>query len=170
MTPTEQARESDALLSCPFCGATPELREWDWPYERHQVRCKKCGTTAGGRKALKADAIAAWNTRAALSGASEVVESEGWQPVETAPETKGKYLFCDLAFGPADDQTTANGFRWNGRWFAAGIFYKGGPNTGCQHEFRQIEISPTHWKPSPSVPALSIPPRLDGEREEGEGK
>jgi hypothetical protein len=52
---------TDELKPCPFCGGAAELRSWDWPYVRYQVRCsKKCN---GGRKAVEADAIAAWNTR-----------------------------------------------------------------------------------------------------------
>ncbi len=49
------------IAPCPHCGAAAELREWEWPYVRFQVRCSaKC---TGGRKADKADAIAVWNAR-----------------------------------------------------------------------------------------------------------
>jgi hypothetical protein len=52
---------TDELKPCPHCGAAAELRSWDWPYDRYQVRCsKRCN---GGRKAVEAEAIAAWNTR-----------------------------------------------------------------------------------------------------------
>lgn len=76
-----------------------------------------------------------------------------WQPIETAPEVKGKYFFCRLAYGPDGDQSTSDGFRWNGRWFAAPVFYKSAPHDECQSEFRQIEVLPTHWMPTPAPPA-----------------
>lgn len=72
-----------------------------------------------------------------------------WQPIETAPAVKGKYFFCMLAWGPDDDKTTACGFRWNGRWFAAPHFYNNAPFGECQNEMRQIEVEPTHWLPTP---------------------
>lgn len=52
------------LKPCPFCGGKAELRSWDWPYERHQVRCSVCKAHARSRMALASEAIAAWNTRA----------------------------------------------------------------------------------------------------------
>jgi len=52
------------LLSCPFCGGSAEMRSWDWPYERWQVRCSVCKAHARARMAKEAEAGAAWNTRA----------------------------------------------------------------------------------------------------------
>lgn len=52
------------LEPCPFCLGEAELREWDWPYVRYQVRCSKCKSHARARMAIKAEAITAWNTRA----------------------------------------------------------------------------------------------------------
>jgi Lar family restriction alleviation protein len=50
---------------CPFCGGDPEIREWDWPYVRYLVRCSSCKAQAKARKALRSEAIAAWNKRTA---------------------------------------------------------------------------------------------------------
>lgn len=51
------------LMPCPFGCGLAEMREWDWPYTRFQVRCPKCKCSQGVRKADKAEAITAWNTR-----------------------------------------------------------------------------------------------------------
>lgn len=49
------------LLPCPFCGGEAEIRGDDVLF----VQCAKCGTRYGDRYyATKAEAIAAWNTRA----------------------------------------------------------------------------------------------------------
>ena len=63
-----------ALLPCPFCGGEAELREWDWPYERFQVRCSVCKTAAKTRLSTREKAIAAWNTRQLVP--REAVEAE----------------------------------------------------------------------------------------------
>lgn len=75
-----------------------------------------------------------------------------WQPIKSAPEVKGKYFFCRLVWGHPWDRCSGDGFRWNGRWFAAATFYNGARFDECQHEFQQIEVSPTHWMPHADVP------------------
>lgn len=76
-----------------------------------------------------------------------------WQPIETAPEVKGKYLFCRVAWGPEWDKCTGDAFRWNGRWFAAAVFHKPGVSFDqCQQEFRMIEVQPTHWMRNADAP------------------
>jgi len=77
---------------------------------------------------------------------------EGWQTIETAPKSDGKYFFCDLAWGPEEDKTTARGFRWNEKWFACPVFYRSASSVECQVEMRQIEVIPTHWIPLPPAP------------------
>lgn len=78
----------------------------------------------------------------------------GWQPIETAPRVKGEYFFCHLAWMQGDEFCTADGFGWNGRWFAAALFYRNAPLGECQHEMRQIEVTPTHWMQKPDAPAI----------------
>lgn len=76
-----------------------------------------------------------------------------WRDINSAPEAKGEYFFCRLAWGPERDQCTGDGFRWNGRWFVAAIFHNPGRRFDeCQQEFRQIEVQPTHWMPKPAPP------------------
>lgn len=70
---------------------------------------------------------------------------EGWKPIDTAPEIKGDYFFCDLAWGPDEDLSTGKGFRWNGRWFVAAIFYDCMARNGRQYFFREIEVTPKYW-------------------------
>lgn len=81
-------------------------------------------------------------------------EALGWQPIETAPEAKGKYFFCRLACQNGDEFSTGDGFRWDGKWFAAALFYKGGIFDERQYEYRQIQVNPAHWQPLPAPPIL----------------
>ncbi|WP_159975810.1 MULTISPECIES: hypothetical protein [unclassified Novosphingobium] len=80
-------------------------------------------------------------------------QAAGWQDIASAPEVKGKYFFCRLAWGPEWDRCTGDGFRWNGRWFVAGLFHKPGTRIDeCQNEYRQIEVVPTHFMEKPEAP------------------
>jgi hypothetical protein len=90
----------------------------------------------------------------------DVLAEREWQRIETAPEVKGKYFFCRIAWGPEWDKCTGDGFRWKGKWFVAALFHKGSARFDeCQNEFRQIEVSPTHWMPKPEVPVQQDIPR-----------
>lgn len=76
-----------------------------------------------------------------------------WMPIESAPAVKGKYFFCRLAWGPDWDKCTGDGFRWNGHWFAGGVFHLANIRFDeCQNEIRQLEVKPTHWMPLPAPP------------------
>lgn len=55
----------EKLEPCPFCGATPELRD-TLPAGILWFRCEKCDAETGGGKS-RAEAIAAWNHRASPS-------------------------------------------------------------------------------------------------------
>lgn len=89
-------------------------------------------------------------SEAALS--AQVQDMAGWQDISTAQNCVGSYLFCRLAWRNGNDICTGDGFRWNGRWFVVGTFYKGGRLDQCQYEMRQIEVQPTHWMESTSPP------------------
>jgi hypothetical protein len=78
-----------------------------------------------------------------LFGLEQSSARDGWLPIESAPEVKGKFFFCRLAWGPDGDKSTSDGFRWNGRWFAAGIFYAIGQDR--RYGLREIEVKPSHY-------------------------
>jgi len=98
-----------------------------------------------------------YTAEAILAAVREAVEAK-WQSIESVPDVPGKYFFCRLAWGPDSDKCTGDGFRWNGQWFAAALFYKGARHDECQNEMRQIEVTPTHWMPHCDFP-LPTPPR-----------
>lgn len=73
-----------------------------------------------------------------------------WEPIETAPKGKDGIAFMRLAWGPEDDVTTGDGMRIGDKFYAAGIFFCLGQNK--RFEFRELEVSPTHWMPSAGSP------------------
>lgn len=92
MTPDDIPARARSLAGCPFCQATAQVNDLEsigslsrW----HQVECTECGATGPkiegcylnyfGRDTIdiyRQDAIAAWNTRAALS--APTAGGEGW--------------------------------------------------------------------------------------------
>lgn len=55
------------LLPCPFCGGEAEIESVEWlepEVNLHSAKCKRCGAESAVRE-TKAEAIAAWNMRAA---------------------------------------------------------------------------------------------------------
>ncbi|VVE33927.1 hypothetical protein [Pandoraea commovens] len=83
-------------------------------------------------------------------------DASQWQPIETAPRGAKGVCWMLLAWGPEDDQTTGNGMRIGDRYFAAGSFFCIGGDK--PFEFREIEVSPTHWMPLPAAPAATPTP------------
>ncbi|WAI83233.1 MULTISPECIES: hypothetical protein [Achromobacter] len=73
-----------------------------------------------------------------------------WKPIASAPENEGRPLFCELCWGPEGDQSVGTGFRHNGKWYAAGLFYCLGQEK--RYELREVEVQPTHWKPQSDLP------------------
>lgn len=65
----QQSDLVERLLPCPFCGGQAELRKWDFPYERHQVRCSVCKAEGSPKKAIYGEAVDAWNTRTTTNDA-----------------------------------------------------------------------------------------------------
>ena len=90
-----QAEQQSDLLPCPFCGAVGLDFAEGSTFRWLEPSCAGCGATCGEVRvqtmgdgspdqwleAAKKDAIAEWNTRAALSHPSP----QGWQPIETCP-------------------------------------------------------------------------------------
>lgn len=100
--------------------------------------------------------LADWMEEMSSALSAQVQDVERWQDISTAPTVKGNYFFCRLAWGPENDRSTGDGFRWNGRWFAVGTFYKGDRFDECQYEMRQIEVQPTHWMKNPAAREIAI--------------
>ena len=76
-----------------------------------------------------------------------------WQPIDTAPKGAKGYCWMNLAWGSEGDQSTGIGMRWGDRFFVAATFHCLGQEK--RFEFREIEVSPTHWMPllpPPEVP------------------
>lgn len=83
----DETVERVAMLPCPFCGGEAHVV---WPLGLSNVRsaeCKSkiCSATGPWGKS-EAEAIAAWNARAAIAA------MPGWQPIETAPRDGTLFL------------------------------------------------------------------------------
>lgn len=77
-------------------------------------------------------------------------EKNEWKPIDSAPDNEGRPLFCELCWGPEGDQSVGSGFRLDGKWYAAGVFYCLGQEK--RFEIREVEVQPTHWRPRPDLP------------------
>lgn len=78
-----------------------------------------------------------------------------WNEISTAPKNDNSdYFSCIAAWGPAGDQSTGCAMRFKDRWFAAAQFYVGGRFDTRRYGFKELEIFPTHWMPSPEVPVV----------------
>lgn len=75
-----------------------------------------------------------------------------WLPIESAPKgTNGiNWMLLDLI--KEEESFTWSGMYCKGKFYAAGVFHKGGD---VPYEFRQIEVNPTHWMPTPPLPELA---------------
>lgn len=73
-----------------------------------------------------------------------------WQPIETAPKGANGYAWMFLAWGPEEDKSTGKGMWCVDRFIACATFHAMGKTPAF--EFRQIEVSPTHWMPLPEPP------------------
>ncbi len=62
-----EAKSTPELKPCPFCGGAPKLFIGAVEFTDAEVHCGNCGSVSGNYP-TKAEAIAAWNTRAALKG------------------------------------------------------------------------------------------------------
>ena len=100
-------------LPCPFGCGPAELKEWDWPYVRYQVRCPRCKCSQGVRKADKTEAIAAWNQRARPVITDAMLEKMATQFLNYMPlyEQKDRREIARLCLtaalgGPSDDSAT----------------------------------------------------------------
>lgn len=75
-----------------------------------------------------------------------------WRPINTVPQGPFGYYFLRLAWKQGDEWVVADGMRWKDKFFAAVIFYNGGPANFRQYEIREAEVFPSHWKESTETP------------------
>jgi Lar family restriction alleviation protein len=65
------------FLPCPFCGSSDIEVGWSIKFRREELWCDECGAKFSDPTSTKAELIASWNRRAALSQAN---------PPSTPPE------------------------------------------------------------------------------------
>jgi len=137
------------LLPCPFCGgpASTEhfegaLKGWRWSVgcSDHRIEADEGGSVErvcyGFQSmtsfATKAEAIAAWNRRAPVSG---------WQSIETAPRDGTRFLTWDSYYGVRMGRAfmRADHDDWLSYVDSNGSSHKGG-------------IRASHWMPLPAAP------------------
>lgn len=80
---------------------------------------------------------------------------DGWLPIETAPKGAKGIAWMQLAWGPDGDQSVGDGMRIGEKFYASGTFYCMGKEK--PFEFREIEVSPTHWMPRAAAPIPAEP-------------
>ncbi len=80
-----------------------------------------------------------------------------WQTMETAPKGANGVCWMLLAHGPEPDRKVSFGMRIGEKFFAASVFYVGGPSSGKQYAFKGHEVAPTHWATIPDAPSIPIP-------------
>lgn len=148
--------EQIELKPCPFCGGEASVSTYEteslWSHNQvvcTKVSCEACDIAFQSEPGYETEAPAAWNTRASL--ALPKVESETWQPIETAPKDGA----CILVW--------ADGFEWPEiiRWY----FYD--PDIAeeegvdgywhyaeeSMHDHFDWEHEVTHWRPLPAEPS-----------------
>lgn len=115
---------------CP-CGRPAEVdhdgRDWN-------VTCSNPRCWIGPARSSRAEAIAVWN----------LVASQRWRPIETAPKD-GSGLLIWGAEWPGHVAV--------GHWFGKPMYRWISPFAAADKEY----VAPTHWRPLPE------PPRGDGE-------
>ena len=132
----------ERLLPCPFCGGEARISSNPSTY----ATCTKCGCDGPWNDdGNEAEAIAAWNTRAALLAAQAPGK---WRPIESAPKD-GTILLAWRFFPVAIKWTGDATYPWeavhlNDADPALGMIANG---------FMEGDASLTHWMPLPSPPA-----------------
>ena len=170
-SPTPSAQEVE-LLPCPFCGPCktksgrdkqphefgytgPGFRQYEADYcsSKIWIGCDTCKVQMGDARFgfdTEAQAVAAWNTRAAMHKPA----MGEWQPIETAPKDGRKIIvYRPLAHMSQDPQVTIKqALESNSYCFPSTI-----PEGYCagQH-FNSGAAFATHWMPLPAPPASGI--------------
>jgi len=88
---------------------------------------------------------------AVLAAITPTVQLDGWLPISSAPKGAKGYSWMRLAWGPEDDKCTGEGMRFGDKFYVAASFYC--LNQEKQYQFREIEVTPTHWMPKAAAPS-----------------
>jgi Lar family restriction alleviation protein len=125
---TEDQVERVELLPCPFCGSEAESHRDGW----HFVKCasEEC-LIDGPVGRTEAEAIAAWNTRAAVV--------DEWRDVRTDPP-------------PLDEQVVFAYFGPNASWHGFAAVMK---QFQWECSWPEHTVEPTHWCPLPKAPDVT---------------
>lgn len=84
--------------------------------------------------------------------------AQQWKPTsEFQANAKSNYSNAFVSWGSGLERNEGSALRYKDRWFAAAVFYVGGPHDGRQFAIREIEVEPTHfldafYKPQPPEP------------------
>jgi Lar family restriction alleviation protein len=119
--------EQVELTGCPFCGDRPRVQQnGRIPFGYWEVVCDTCDFAHAGHD-LRAEAIAAWNRRAALTAAL-AQPGEDWRTIDSAPRDGTRVLGCH------PNWTAPMTVQWSGdSW--------------------RLACPPTHWMPLPPPPS-----------------
>ena len=147
---------ADKLKPCPFCGADASSEFFSNDGGGWSIFCDECHANSVTTPS-KAEAIAAWNTRATPPAEPTDVMIVAWQPIETAPKDEFILLY--------EDGMMRCGMRENGQWEPAEIPFLVDQvgNRIVNRDLEQLrgetlELSgrirePTHWMHLPPPPA-----------------
>jgi hypothetical protein len=90
---------------------------------------------------------------------SQPAAVEGWKLIDTAPEVKGDYFFCLVAWGDDEDKSTGYAVRFDGKWYAGAVFHAIGQRR--RYFIKETEVTPTHWMEFPKFAAPTLPQSED---------
>lgn len=142
------------LKPCPFCGGQRiSMEKWTDGFDPHRritwiASCTDCSARTGYHEEEQADAIEAWNRRAALA-----TPDDGWLPIESAPKDGHHFLaYCEDTVDEYDeDRLLRRGVKE--RYTVVAYWLWGQfvqfPFTGSIVQNRVF----THWRPLPAPPA-----------------
>lgn len=149
--------ENEKLLPCPFCGTENVEGYRPALSNAWAVHCDDCDFK-GPHAYSKAEAIAAWNTRAPA-------ELTGWQPIETAPKDGTEFLSAGGTQGRAGEVYPT-------KWLSPGPYTtENGKNAVGERRFQHPEgfywagydgfvgpVDPAVWCPKPAPPGTTRAP------------
>jgi len=120
------------------------------------------GMNAGEDRGYRGFSVgsARWVYSSMLSAAPEPTAEDGWQPIETAPKDGTEIIGLFVRRWEPDQKPTIYGpwtvafvnGSWQSSWDGARVIEY---MSDFGIEYKDPDISPTHWQPLPAPPALS---------------